>query len=110
MAVYTGIRLAQVVLTTADATLYTVPASTSVIVKQIILTNTTATNATVSVSLVPSGGTAGVGNRIVEQITVPAFGVTILDINQIIPTGAFLAAKASAATTVTLTASGVTVV
>lgn len=110
MAVLTQKKLALAVLTTADVTLYTVPAATQVIVKQIILTNTTSTNQTASVSFVPSGAAAGVANRIVEQLAVPALGVVFIDVSQVLETGEFIAARASAATSITLRASGVTVV
>jgi hypothetical protein len=42
-------------LTASTATYYTVPSSTTTIVKQILLTNTTASSKTVTVRLLPSG-------------------------------------------------------
>lgn len=110
MAVYTPIKLCQAVLTAADVTYYTVPGATSVIVKEIVLTNTTVVNVTVSVSLVPSAGSAGVGNRILEQVPVAALTTVVLsDFSEVMPTGEFISAKASAATSITMRASGVTI-
>ena len=103
-------RLSSAQLTTSAVTYYTAPASTRTIVKQIILTNVTATNATVSISMVNSGGSAGTTNRIVEQLTVPAYGVVTIDVSQVLETGDFISALASAATTVNIRISGVEVV
>jgi hypothetical protein len=111
MSVYAPIKLCQAVLTASDATYYTVPGSTSVIIKEITLVNTTATSATVTISIVPSAGSPAVGNRLFEQVPVsPYTTVIISDLSEVLPTGEFLSAKASAATTITMRASGVTVV
>jgi hypothetical protein len=56
----TGIKLGQAEITTSFTTIYTTPATTRTYVKDINICNTTATSLTVSVCLVPSGGTAGV--------------------------------------------------
>jgi hypothetical protein len=110
VATFTPVKLTQAVLTTSDVTLYTVPGATSIILKEIILTNTTAASATVSISIVPSAGSAGVSNRIFEQVAVPAFtSVIIGDVAEVMPTGEFISAKSSAATTITIRASGVTI-
>jgi len=60
----TGIQLGQAEITTSFTTIYTTPATTRTYVKDINICNTTATSLTVSVCLVPSGGTAGVGNAL----------------------------------------------
>jgi hypothetical protein len=46
-------------LTTSSATYYTVPSATTTIVKQVVITNTTASAKTVTVRLVPSGASEG---------------------------------------------------
>lgn len=58
--------------TAAETTVYTVPASTYVKVAHGVLTNVSASAVTVSVSLVPSGGTADGTHRIVSQFSLPA--------------------------------------
>jgi hypothetical protein len=111
VAVYAPVKLFQAVLTTSDVVLYTVAAATTVILKEIILTNTTATNATVSISIVPAAGSAAVGNRIFEQVPVAAYTTVIIsDLSEVMPTDEDITAKSSAATTITMRASGVTIV
>lgn len=99
-------RLASAQLTNTVATYYTTPAATTTIIKQVILANVTASQATASVSLVNSGGTASTANRIAEQVVVPANGLVILDLSQVLATGDFIAALASANTTINMRVSG----
>jgi hypothetical protein len=102
-----GLKLAQAVLTTSDVSLYVVPTGTTIKLTEIVLTNTTASGVTVSISLVPSGGTAGVTNRIFEQVPVAAYSTILIgDLGEVMPTGEFLAAKASVAASVNLRANG----
>ena len=58
----------------SQTTLYTVPAATTGIVKTIIITNTTATDATVELWHVDSGGSVGDTNKILDDFTVPEIG------------------------------------
>jgi hypothetical protein len=62
--------------TTTVATAYTVPASTTTIVKNIILTNTTSSDAKVSVLL---GGVS-----IVEQVTISAYSTSTIDLSAVL--------------------------
>lgn len=55
-----------------ETTAYTVPASSSLKVATATLCNTTAAAVTVAVSIVPSGGTAGVANRVVSGYQIAA--------------------------------------
>jgi hypothetical protein len=57
---------------TAATTVYTVPASTGVKIAGGALCNTTGSAVTVSVSVVPSGGTAGATNQIVSGYSLAA--------------------------------------
>jgi hypothetical protein len=79
------------------------------IVKQIVVANTTATAATLSLSLVPTGGTAGVTNRL--MVTHPFAGntVTTIDLAQVLNVGDFLSALQGTSGALTLTISGLTV-
>ena len=54
----TPVKLGQTAITTSATTLYTTPASTRSLVKEIDVVNTTASSATFDVYLVPSAGTA----------------------------------------------------
>lgn len=111
MATYTPVQMAQsCVASTAETTVYTVPGATSAIVKSIVLANVTASAATISVSIVASGGTAGDTNRILKDVSLPANSISSLDIMQVMATGGFISVKQGTASAVTTTISGVTFV
>jgi len=86
-----------------------VPANTKVIIKQILLANNAAAAAAVSISLVPSGGTAGAANRIVPNVSVNANSVVAIDMSQVMEPGDFLSAVQGTAGAITVTISGVVV-
>lgn len=101
----TPVKLGQAAITVATATLYTVPASTRTLVKQLDICNTTANSINVSVFLVPAAGTAGTTNAIFYTSTVAPYGnlqwtgIQVLNVNDTIQTSA-------SATGCTITASG----
>lgn len=103
---FTLTRLAQFVATTAEATYYTVPGGQKAIVKNIVIANTSAATATLALSLVASGGTAGNANRILPTIAVPANSVIPFDLTQVMDAGGFISAIASANAALTVTISG----
>jgi hypothetical protein len=108
MTIYTPKKMGQAQLTAAEVTQYTVPGGVSAIVKSIILTNVTGGALTFTISIVPSGGTAGVTNRIVELADIDPYAVVTLDdVNQVLATGDFISAKASVAASINFRASGV---
>ena len=88
-------------------TLYTVPAATSAIVKNIVMTNTTGNEAVVHLHVVPSGGSAQTSNKILSNYPVPANGVAVLDCSIVMPTDSFLYAQNVTVNAVVLTISGV---
>lgn len=99
-------------LTVAAATYYTVPANTRVRIQKLTLTNTTATTRTVTLHLVPSGGSAGVGNTILSARAVPPTAITgnpveVPEAYHVMEAGDTIQALADAATAVTIQASGV---
>lgn len=59
-------------------TVYTVPASTTTKVTGIILVNDTTTAVTCTVYLVPSGGTAGPDNLLLNAIAIPTDGTPLI--------------------------------
>jgi hypothetical protein len=68
-------------LTAAEAAQYTAPANSAVKIISAVLCNTSAANATISVSVVPTGGTAGPANRILSSFTLaPADSLTLTEI------------------------------
>ncbi len=71
---------------TTDATLYTAPSVTpGAIVKQILLVNTTATAATVTLAL--NGTAATAANQILAAVSVAANQVITLDCSQVLNSG-----------------------
>ena len=93
----------------AGSTLYTVPGGKSAIVKNIVLANVTGIEATVHLSVVPSGGSASTSNRILSNYAIPANGIATLDCSIVMPTGAFLHATNTTSNAITCTISGVEV-
>lgn len=78
------------------------------IIDKFTITNTNTTNVTISVNLVTSGGTAGLDNRIVDTRSVaPDETYTCPElVGQVLESGAFISTIASAATSLTIRASG----
>jgi len=95
-------------LTTSALTYYTAPVSTLTTIAACTLTNTSATPVTATVYLVATGGTAGAANTILSARALAAgesFNVGSA-IGQTLAAGGQIQAFASAATSITLVASG----
>lgn len=93
---------------TTVATVYTVPASTDVKLTSIVLCNTTGTQATVTISVVPNAGTAGAGNRICAGLAVDPNSTVTIDSPVHMTVGDFIAALQGTASAITVTISGET--
>jgi hypothetical protein len=91
---------------TTETTLYTVPSSTSAIIKQIVVCNTTVGAVNFSLSLVPYGSSAATPNRLFFNLSIAANETVFLDVSQAMTAGDFISAYSSAAN-VTVTISGV---
>ena len=92
---------------TNNATLYTVPASTTVIITSIIVCNTTASDATCRVFLTPSGGTADQTTAIVYDYTIPANdSKEVLAGRQILEASGTIVVRTGTASALTFTGSG----
>lgn len=76
--------------TNTNTVLYTVPASTSTVITNIVVTNTTSSPATFTISLN--------GIVIAPTVAISGFSMTSLDIKQVIATTQTLTGGASAAT------------
>lgn len=90
------------------ATVYTVPGSTKAIIDKFTATNTDGSTRTVTIYLVPSGGSAGTSNQIIQARSISAGAtsdITELQ-NQILNTGDFISVLASAGSLVVIRASG----
>jgi len=86
---------------TSSTTLYTVPASTTAIVTNILVTNTAATAATFTISLN--------GTVIIPASSLAANSTALFDMKQVVTTGQLIAGFASAVT-VNFSLSGVLLV
>ncbi|MGC4378243.1 hypothetical protein WD019_15145 [Fictibacillus sp. Mic-4] len=94
---------------TAASTLYTVPANTKSIVKNVVLTNTTGADATITLHFVPSGGTAGAANKVISSYTVSANDTVVIDLSAVLEAGDTIQGLQGTASAVTVYLSGVEV-
>ena len=78
------------------------------IIDKFTVTNTTAANATLSVNLVPSGGTEGVGNLVMKSRSIaPNETYTCPElVGQVLEDGGFISTIAGTASALTISASG----
>lgn len=104
---YVPKRLAQFQPTTSYVTYYTVPGATSCIVKEIIACNVTGSPVVLDVSLVASGGTAGVTNNVIAQHSIGAFSTVSYTFAEVLAAAGFISVKAGTAAALTMTISGI---
>jgi|SRR5687767_12829321 len=91
-----------------DTTIYTCPASTSAVIKKIAIVNTSGTDRTVKINHVPSGGSVGPTNVILNTTTILAGGgATDDDAILLLQAGDFISAIASAAGAITVVLYGI---
>jgi hypothetical protein len=93
----------------ANTTLYTAAAKTTVQITKVVVSNPTGSPATYTLWMVASGGSAGNGNNVTPPQSVGA-GAAVADPNApglVLNAGDFIVAEASAATTLTISVSGV---
>lgn len=57
------------------------------IIRNITVCNTSATDKTFSLNIIPSGGTAGANNKVISNVTVPANDVIYSDSVYVLNTG-----------------------
>lgn len=96
-------------LTASLVTLYTAPANTTARANEILLCNTDTVARTVTVHIIPSGGSASAANTIFKAITVDASETRTLGLDQVFPAGSFVQASADSASVVSIRLSGVEV-
>lgn len=101
----TPVKLGQAAITAAATTIYTTPASTRAMVKELDICNTTAGALTFDVYLVPSGGTAGTSNALLYGAAINANTLFQWNGVQILNAGDTIQVKASGLG-LTITASG----
>lgn len=106
MPIYTPKQLGQSQPGTSYAMIYTVPGSTSCILKEVVACNVTGAAVVLDLSIVASGGTAGVTNNVIAQHQIGAYSMVSYTFSQVMATGGFISAKAGTASALTLTISG----
>ncbi len=107
MAVTTKVLVPAKQMESAQTTQYTATNATAIIDKATV-TNTTAGNLTFSVNLVTSGGSPGASNLIIDDRAIaPGETYTCPElVGQVLANGGFISTIASAATSLTIRASG----
>lgn len=90
-------------LTTSGQTLYTVPASKTAIIKQVVVTNVTGSAATFSLYI----GSATAANALFSATSVAANDAIVINLSQVLNSTEILTALASANSTLNITISGV---
>ena len=111
----TPIRLYQGQPAAAVATIYTAPNNTAInpapgattLVKTMVICNPTAAAVTLTLYLVPNGGAAAAANALYSALSVAANSTVVVDLDQYMEAGDFLAALAGTAASLTVTISGV---
>lgn len=92
---------------TTTTTLYTVPASTSTIIKEILICNTDTVSRTVTLQ---AGGTTGVADRILGTMSISPSETKVISLSTVLTTGQTITGGASTASVVSCIISGVEVV
>jgi hypothetical protein len=92
----------QVAAATTDTTVYTVPAASAVKVATATISNITGSSVTVSVSVVPSGGSVDGTHKIVPDFSLAANDATNLPeiAGAMLDAGSFISIRASAVTAI----------
>jgi hypothetical protein len=90
-------------LTTSGQTLYTVPASKTSIIKQIVVTNVTGSVATFSLYI----GSVATSNALFSATSVAANDTVIINLSQVLTQNEILTALASANSALNITISGI---
>lgn len=98
-----------VLVANTETTLYTCPTAqtTTTMIKQFIVTNTSASATTFALSLVPVTGTAGTANRLFNSLALLANETILLDVSQVMTSGDFISARSATGSTVNVTISGI---
>jgi hypothetical protein len=104
---YTPTRLYHAQPGTSTTLLYT--ATGGVIVKQIIVANTTATAETITIGLGPTGAALAAANHILSGVTVPPYSTLTFDLSLVMAnTDVLRGLQTDSATALTVSISGVT--
>jgi hypothetical protein len=109
MATYTLARLvAPQTLATTAGLLYQVPANTTAVVKQLLITNQSALAATITLNLVPSGSINTLSNEVLSTMPVAPSSTITFDLTQVLNAGDSIYGVASASSSINVMISGFT--
>ena len=108
MALYNPKKLfAPYTATASSAIVYTVPASTTAVLKELVLVNITTTTQTVTVHCIPSGDSAGVANMLMNAVAVAPNSFEPVSFGQVLATGDKISILASATSSIVVHGSGI---
>jgi|LauGreDrversion4_2_1035121.scaffolds.fasta_scaffold599517_1 hypothetical protein len=93
---------------TANSTIYTTPSSTTTIIKQITICNTHSGTVSVTLSLVPTGATAGDEHKVLSAISLSAGETITLSTSYVLVTGDTIKGSASTDAVVNIMLNGIT--
>ena len=111
MAVFTPKRFSgPALLTTSVTAAYTVPAGRTAVSKQIVFNNTGAASTTVTVNVVPNGGTVATSNQVVSQLNIAGYSQIIWGADIPLDAGDSVQLSAALSNVVTATVSGIEIV
>lgn len=96
-------------LPSSASVIYTVPALTQTVVRQIILGNTTATDLTATIYFVSNTQSPSVSNSMFPEVIIQANSAVTIDIASVLPIASSIHAKASASASINIHVSGVEV-
>ncbi len=108
MSIYTPKQFCETrQLGTSASTYYNVPSGATSIVKQILLANTTSSDATATIHFVPDGGSLLATNKVFGEITISANSTQVIDLSSVLSGGATIRALAGTASAINIHISGV---
>jgi hypothetical protein len=100
------LQLSSGAATTGVSTLYTASSGAKSHVNSINICNASSSAATFSIYIVPAGGTAGTGNAVFYNCSIPANTTTLWTGTLVIPASGTIQASASATTVIFMLAGG----
>lgn len=99
-------KFVQSLITTAQVTIYTVPASSQDVVKGIDICNTSGSAVIVSVDFVPSAGSVSAATKIFNAVSIPTNSTMHWTGTQVLNTGDFISVIAGTTNVCTISISG----
>lgn len=93
-------------LGTSATLVYTVGASTTAVVKEIVVANVSASASSISIHFVPSGGATSTSNLMFSGVQVSANSTLVFDLNQVLSAGDTIHAFAGNSSAVNVMISG----